>query len=120
MLNYIPNGPSITTVDWAASGEKRPFFRPEGGRTLKFTSGGIDNGARPICDGRLVDAENDREGTIGKAGRRNAGKEADGEDAIALSIPFDRTVENIAVLTSLHDAEARGSRFWISRSSFGT
>lgn len=111
MLNYIPNGPSITTVDRAASGENRPFFRPEGGRTLKFTSGGIDNGARPICDGRLVDAENNREDAIGKAGRRKAGNEADGEDIIALSIPFDRAVENIAVPTSLHNAEARGLRF---------
>jgi hypothetical protein len=64
--------------------------------TLKFTSGGIDNGARPICDGRHVEAENDREGAIGNAGSRKAGSETDGEVAIALCKPFDRAVENIA------------------------
>jgi hypothetical protein len=76
-----------------------------------LTSGGIDNGARPICDGRLVVAENDRDGTIGNAGRRKAGKEADGEDLITLSTPFDRAVENIAAMPFVHDAEARGLRF---------
>jgi hypothetical protein len=69
--------------------------------TLHLTSGGIDKGARPICDGRYVEAENDREGIIGKAGSRKAGKETDGEAAIALSSPFDRVVENIASMLSL-------------------
>lgn len=64
--------------------------------TLKFTSGGIDNGARPICDGRHVEPENDREGAIGNAGSRKAGSETDGEAAIALCKLFDRAVENIA------------------------
>jgi hypothetical protein len=64
--------------------------------TLKLTSGGIDNGARPICDGRHVEAENDREGAIGNAGSRKVGIETDGETAIALCKPFDRAVENIA------------------------
>jgi hypothetical protein len=63
---------------------------------LKLTSGGIDSGARPICDGRLVDEENDREDAIGNAGRRKAGRETDGEDAITLSSPIDRAVANIA------------------------
>jgi len=53
-----------------------------------LTSGGIDNGARPICDGRFVDAENGRDWTTGKAGRRNAGIETDGAEAIAFSNPF--------------------------------
>jgi hypothetical protein len=74
--------------------------------TLNLTSGGIDKGARPICDGRQVEAENDREGIIGSAGRRKAGMETDGEVAIALSNLFDRAVENIAsMLSSCEDAE---------------
>lgn len=62
---------------------------------VKLTSGGIDKGARPICDGRLVEAENDRDPT-GNAGRRNAGMEAVGAEAIALSSPLDRAVDSIA------------------------
>jgi hypothetical protein len=69
--------------------------------TLKLTSGGIDNGARPICDGRHVEAENDREGPTGNAGSRKAGNETDGEVAIALSSPFDRVVENIAYVHAM-------------------
>jgi hypothetical protein len=57
-----------------------------------LTSGGIDSGARPICDGRVAEAENDREETAGKAGRRNAGMET---EAIALSKPLDRAVDSI-------------------------
>lgn len=64
--------------------------------TLKLTSGGIDKGARPICDGRHVEPENDREGVIGNAGSRKAGSEKDGEAAIALCTPCARVVENIA------------------------
>jgi hypothetical protein len=62
---------------------------------VKLTSGGIDNGARPICDGRVAEAENDREETAGNAGRRNAGMEAEGTEAIALSKPLDRAVDSI-------------------------
>jgi hypothetical protein len=68
--------------------------------TLNLTSGGIDKGARPICDGRHVEAENGREETIGKAGSRKAGKETDEEAEIALSSPLDRVVENIASTSS--------------------
>jgi hypothetical protein len=67
---------------------------------LKFTSGGIDSGARPICEGRLVEEEKDREGTTGNAGRRKGGTQTNGEDAIALSRPLERAVENIAVIPS--------------------
>ena len=94
LVKSLPNGPSITTVGRAAAGDI--FFRITGGMTLNCTSGGIDNGARPICEGRHVEAENDREGAIGKAGSRKAGRETVGEIAIALSSPFDRAVENIA------------------------
>lgn len=82
---------------------------------MNLTSGGIDKGARPICDGRYVEAENEREGMIGKAGSRKAGKETDGEAAIALSSPFDRVVENIASMLSLWgDVEARGLNIFSS------
>ena len=66
---------------------------------VKLTSGGIDNGARPICDGRFIEEENDRVETAGNAGRRNAGIEAEGAEAIALSRPFDRAVESIAKMS---------------------
>jgi hypothetical protein len=87
-----PNGPSISTIGRAATADRRFFF--EGCKILKLTSGGIVNGARPICDARLVEDENDRD-PAGKAGRRNAGIEAEGAEAIALSKPFDRAVESI-------------------------
>jgi len=96
----IPNGPSISTVGLTAAGENRPFLGAAGGRIVKLTSGGIDNGARPICDGRFVDAENDRDWATGKAGRRNAGMEMEGAEAIALSSPFERAVESIANMLS--------------------
>lgn len=89
------------------------FFLITGAMTLNLTSGGIDKGARPICDGRLVEAENDREGTIRNAGRRKAGTETDGEVAIALSNPFDRAVENIAfMLSSCEDVKFEVQYFW--------
>jgi hypothetical protein len=47
-----------------------------------------------------VDAENDRDWTTGKAGRRNAGMETEGAEAIALSSPFERAVESIANMLS--------------------
>jgi hypothetical protein len=64
---------------------------------VKLTSGGIESGARPICDGRAAEAENDREETAGNAGRRNAGMEmeAEGTEVIALSKPLDRAVDSI-------------------------
>jgi hypothetical protein len=111
LLEHLPNGPSITTVGRAAEGAI--FLLITGGRTLNLTSGGIDNGARPICDGRHVEAENGREGTIGNAGSKKAGNETEVEVAIALSSPFDRAVENIAsILSSYEDAEVRDSVFW--------
>jgi hypothetical protein len=63
---------------------------------VKDTSGGMDKGARPICEGRFADAEKDLEGTTGKAGRRNEGREMDIGEATALSSPLARAVENIA------------------------
>lgn len=92
----MPKGPSICTVGLAAIGEARPFFRTGGGRMVKLTSGGIDNGDRPICDGRFTEEENDRVDTVGNAGRRKAGIEAEGAEVITLSRPFDRAVESIA------------------------
>ena len=94
----IPKGPSIFTTGRAAIGEARPFFFAEGARIVKLTSGGIDNGALPICDGRFGVEENDREPTAGNAGRRNAGIETDGAEANARSRPFDRAVESIVMM----------------------
>lgn len=62
---------------------------------LKLTSGGIDIGARPICDGREVDEEKVRVEETEKDGRRKAGMEAEGAEIIALSRPFDRAVESM-------------------------
>jgi hypothetical protein len=91
------------------------FFLSTGGMTLNFTSGGIDNGARPICEGRHVEAENDREGAIGNAGSRKAGREIGIEVVIALSSPFDRAVENIALVRPSREiAEGRCSIFLAS------
>lgn len=67
---------------------------------LNLTSGGIDNGALPIWDARVVEAENDRDCTTGNAGRRNEGIEAMGEEAIALSSPLHRVVDSIVFLLS--------------------
>lgn len=75
---------------------------------MKLTSGGIDSGARPICDGRAVDAERDREETAGNAGRRNAGMETEGTEAIALSKPLDRAVDSIVwILAMLVDFKVK-------------
>jgi hypothetical protein len=94
----IPKGPSICTVDLAAIGEKYPFFLTGGGRTLKSTPGGIDRGAFPICDAREGEDEKEREEAIGKAGRRNAGMEAEEAEMIALSSPLLRAVESMACM----------------------
>jgi len=75
--------------------------------TLKVTSGGIDKGSLPMCDGRLADAENCREETTGKAGRRKAGIEAVGIEAIALSSPRVRAPDNMVDV--LLDLEALGA-----------
>ena len=68
---------------------------------MKFTSGGIESGARPICDGRWAVAEKDREEVIGKAGRRNDGREIRNVEAATLSIPLARAVESIAGVVCL-------------------
>lgn len=53
----LPNGPSISIVDVGATAALRLFFLT-GGIMLKLTSGGIDSGARPICDARFGVDEN--------------------------------------------------------------
>lgn len=63
---------------------------------MNVTSGGIESGAPPICEGRGVEVENGREET-GKAGRRNDGRVIEGDEAIALSRPFERAVESIVL-----------------------
>ena len=63
---------------------------------MKFTSGGIERGARPICDERAVDVEKDR-GARGKAGRRKDGKDIEQGETIALSSPLHLAVENIII-----------------------
>lgn len=70
---------------------------------MNLTSGGIDSGARPICDGRFEEAENDRKETAGKAGRRNAGidtEATEGAVTIALSSPFERAVDSMTDLAA--------------------
>lgn len=62
---------------------------------MKVTSGGIERGARPICDGRCADAEKDLDELSGNAGRRNDGNEIRDGEAVTLSIPFARAVESI-------------------------
>jgi hypothetical protein len=75
---------------------------------VKLTSGGTESGARPICDGRVAEAENDREETAGNAGRRNAGMEAEGTEVIALSKPLDRAVDSIVwMLVTLVDLKMK-------------
>ena len=85
------------TTALAGLGHIGPNFGAAGARTEKVTSGGMDNGARPIWDGRdgvlekhlvLVDARD---------GRRNAGRVVEGAEAIARSRTFDRVVESIAL-----------------------
>lgn len=61
---------------------------------MKFTSGGIDRGARPICDGRVVEAENGR-AESGNAGRRKEGMVWHGVDVIARSTARVRAVQNM-------------------------
>ena len=63
-----------------------------------LTSGGMDNGAFPIIDWREGEEENDLADDTGNAGRRNAGIEAEGAEAIALSRPLERAVDSIAFL----------------------
>ena len=96
MLANVPNGPSICTVDRPATGDCPLFFFGVGGSIVKLTSGGIERGARPICDGREVDTEKDRRETIGKAGSRNNGKEIVDGETIAFPRPPDLAVENIS------------------------
>jgi hypothetical protein len=67
---------------------------------LNVTSGGIDKGAPPMCEGLVADAEKDR-----KEGRRNDGTEKDGVEAIALSRPFERAVDSIVAAFEVQDAE---------------
>lgn len=62
---------------------------------MKVTSGGIERGARPICDGRCADAEKDLDELSGNAGRRNDGNEIRDGEVVTLSIPFARAVESI-------------------------
>lgn len=61
--------------------------------TAKFTSGGMERGARPICDGRVEVEENGREAA--NPGRRKEVIEHDGTEANAFSTPLDRAVVNI-------------------------
>lgn len=61
---------------------------------MKVTSGGMESGARPICDARCVEAEKHRV-EDGKEGRRKAGIEHDGLELIARSRALVRVVESI-------------------------
>ena len=60
----------------------------------------MERGARPICDGHDVEAENDRE-QVGNAGRRKEGRDIEDVDAIAFPRPFDLAVENMMCSSSL-------------------
>lgn len=78
---------------------------------VKLTSGGIDSGARPICDCWLEDAEKHRVVVIGNAGRRNDGMDAEGAEAMALSKPFVRAVESIANASVMINLDSTRSKF---------
>ena len=60
-----------------------------------MTSGGIDRGARPICEDLEIDAEKEREKPIGKAGRRKDGRETEADEPTAFPRPLDLAVESI-------------------------
>jgi len=72
VISILPNGPSIVTLAFAGLGHIGPCFGTFGGVTVNVTSGGIDNGARPICDARGCEVEKDRDAI---EGTRNAGNE---------------------------------------------
>lgn len=59
---------------------------------MNVTSGGIDNGARPICDARACEEEKER---VAIEGRRNVGIEAVGEEFRACRKALERVVESI-------------------------
>jgi hypothetical protein len=63
----------------------------------KVTSGGIDRGARPICDEQEFDEEKGRLEVARNAGRRNEGRDIRDGEAIALSTPIDLAVENMII-----------------------
>jgi hypothetical protein len=65
---------------------------------VKLTSGGIDKGARPICEGRFAEVENNLEEVTGKAGRRNDGIEMEAGDTIDFSNLPERALESIAIV----------------------
>jgi hypothetical protein len=98
------------TVLLAPPEPQEPFFAT-GGRTSKFTPGGILNGALPICEARFGELEKHRVEAIGKAGRRNEGSVAEGPEVRAFSSPFDRAVESIVAFGVGVDREA-GELFW--------
>lgn len=55
LTQIVPKGPSIDTVLRTEAADFFPFL---GWIIVKFTSGGIDNGDRPICDELGEDEEN--------------------------------------------------------------
>ena len=64
---------------------------------MKLTPGGIDKGARPMCEERFGEAENERLETTGNAGRRNDGSE--NEEVIVCSTLLDLVAESIVGVT---------------------
>jgi hypothetical protein len=63
-LHFLPRGPSIVTTGLSDVAVCLPYRTGGGGVMVKFTSGGMDRGAFPICDWDVADAENDREDTV--------------------------------------------------------
>jgi hypothetical protein len=63
--------------------------------TVKLTSGGIVNGALPICDCAVLLAE---KALVWKAGRRKHGIVMEEEEARALSRPRALVVANMVVV----------------------
>jgi hypothetical protein len=63
-----------------------------------LTSGGILNGALPICEARFGEVEKHRVEASGNAGRRKDGIVAEGIEATALSSTFDRVVASIVLV----------------------
>lgn len=91
----LPRGPVTTTVEEVLSDEERPFLVGAGGRMEKLTSGGIESGARPICDEQASELEKYRMVEPQNPGRRNEGTNVKVLELMILSRPFDRVVESI-------------------------
>jgi hypothetical protein len=59
-----------------------------------------------MCDGRSAEEE---KGRTGKAGRRNEGRDIEGEEVRARSRPFERAVESIVAAPRVESSIGLGT-----------